>query len=203
MPKIDESLEAMIMDDAHRKPQQDKLEFVRNQVRAMRDLQREIEDVEDLARRLRGKRREMEMQILPDLFMQTGVTHIGLAAEGNEPPYEAKMHDHYHAVISADWPLEKRQLALDWVENNNLGDLIKTVIIIELGKGQSKLTTKVLAALRALKVPFIKQQNVPWNTLTAAIKEMYRDGRVLSDTDLSTIGAVVGKIVKLKAKKED
>jgi hypothetical protein len=156
-----------------------------------------------LAKQLRGQRREMEYQILPDLFMQTGVTHIGLAAEGNEPPYEAKMQDHYHAVINVDWPEERRVEALKWVEKNKLGDLIKTVITIELGRGQSKLTTKVLTALRTLKVPFTKQQNVPWNTLTAAIREMYRDGRTLSDTELNMIGASVGKIVKLKPKKED
>jgi hypothetical protein len=203
MIRRDETLEAMIAEDSKRQAPQDKLEFVRNQVREMRDLTRRINDVEELAKQLRGQRREMEMQILPDLFLETGVTHIGLAAEGNEPPYEAKIQDHYHANIAVDWPQDKRDAALTWLKKNKLKDIIKTVIVIEIGLGESVLTARVLSVLKELKVKYTAQQTVPWNTLTAAVKEMYRDGKVLSDTVLNMLGAHVGKIVRLKPKKED
>jgi hypothetical protein len=203
MVKRDESLEAMIAEDSKREVPQDKLEFVRNQVREMRDLTRRIKDIEELGKQLRGQYREMELQILPDLFMQTGVTHIGLAAEGNEPPYEAKIQDYYHANIKVDWPEDKRDAALSWLKKNKLKDIIKTVITIEIGLGESKLTAQVMAVLDELKADYTAQQTVPWNTLTAAIREMYREGRILSDTALNTLGAYVGKVVRLKVKKED
>jgi uncharacterized protein YeeX (DUF496 family) len=203
MTKFDQSLEDMIVESTKQQPSPDKLEFIRDQIRSMRALHREIQDAEERVRILKSQKREMEMQILPDLFMQIGVTNIGLTAEGNEPPYEAKIEDYYHAVISAEWPEERRKAALDWIEKNKLGDLIKTVITIEFGKGTTKLVRKIEAVLSEFKVPYSKQRNIAWNTLTAAIKEMYRDGRVLGDTDLATIGAYVGKIVKLKQKKED
>jgi hypothetical protein len=203
MVKRDESLEAMITEDSKREISQDKLEFVRDQVRYMRDLTRRIKDVEELGKELRGQYRELELQVLPDLFMQTGVTNIGLAAEGNEPPYEAKIQDYYHANIKVDWPEDKRDAALSWLKKNKLKDIIKTVITIEIGLGESKLTAQVMAVLDELKADYTAQQTVPWNTLTAAIREMYREGRILSDTTLNLLGAYVGKVVRLKPKKEE
>jgi hypothetical protein len=144
----------------------------------------------------------MEFVTLPDLFSQLNLTHIGLAKEGNQPPYEAKLKDYYHATIKANWPDERREEALAWVENKGLGDIIKTVITVELGLGTEIIRDSVIQALKQSGVHFQEYRTVPWNTLTSALKEMYQRGETLSDNELQTIGATVGKQVKLTAKRE-
>jgi hypothetical protein len=202
MQPKDTVLDKIIADDVKRGPSADKLEFVRDQVKYIRDLHKRIEDAEEIVKSLRNEKRELEFVTLPTLFMQNKITAISLAPEGNMPGYEAEIRDYYHANINAKWLPERKQAALDWLQKHKLGDIIKTVITIELGLGQSKVTTKLLAAIRTLKIPFTKQQSVPWNTLTAVVREMYQDGKPLKDSELNMLGAQVGKIVTLQPKKE-
>lgn len=203
MSPKDDVLEKMISDDVKRGPSSDQLALVRDQVRYIRDLEKRIEDAQEIVKGLRNEKRELEFVTLPSLFMQNKITAISLAPEGNLPAYEAKLKDYYHAKIAADWPPEKRLNALNLLKKFKLSDIVKTVITIEIGLGQSKLTSDVLAALRALKAPFTKQQTVPWNTLTAAIRERYQFGKTFKDDELKTLGATVGKIVTLHPKRED
>jgi len=202
MEKVDAAFEAEIASDVKRKPPKDKLEFVRNQIRAMRDLDQDISDAEEKVKTLKRQRMEMEMVTLPDLFSQLNLTHIGLAAEGNQPPYEAKLKDYYHANIQAKWTEERREEALAWVENKGLGDTIKSVINIEFGLGTETQRETLIKVLKKNGVHFTEHRTVPWNTLTSALREMYQRGETLSDKELQTIGATVGKQVKLTPKKE-
>jgi len=202
MEKSDSAFEAEIASDVKRKPPKDKLEFVRNQIRAMRDLDQAISDAEEKYKGLVRQRTEMEMVTLPDLFAQLNLTHIGLAKEGNQPPYEAKLKDYYKATISAKWSPERREEALEWVEDKGLGDIIKTVISVELGLGTEAIRDLVVGLLKSNGIHFSEYRTVPWNTLTSALKEMYQRGETLSDAELQTIGATVSKIVKLTPKKE-
>jgi len=198
----DAELTRRLEQEADEAPPQDKLEFVRDQVRHMRDLERRIEDVEALGKELRGQRRHMETETLPDLFMELGINNLGLEAEGNMPAYDARLQDHYHANIRSDWPDGQQQEALEWLRDHGLGDIIKTVITIELGLGSGSLLDKVENFLNKLKIPYQRQQSVPWNTLTMMVKDRYRNGKPLGTKDLRVLGATVGHIVKLKPKKE-
>lgn len=202
MEKIDPAFEAEIASDVKRKPPKDKLEFVRNQIRAMRDLDQEINDAEEKVKTLKRERSEMEMVTLPDLFAQLKLTHLGLAAEGNQPPYEARLRDYYHANIKASWTDVRREEALGWIEDKGLGDIIKSVITVELGLGTEEQHDQLVKLLKKAGVHFTEMRTVPWNTLTSAIKEMYQRGETLSDNELQTIGATVSKVVKLSPKKE-
>jgi len=181
---------------------QDKLEFVREQVRQMRDLERRIEDIEALSKELRGQRRQMEMETLPELFMNLGINSLGLDAEGNMPAYDARLLPHYAAKISAEWPMEQQQEALDWLRKNKLGDLIKTIITIELGLGTATVLRRIEALLGKLKIPYRKEESVHHMTLTKFIRDRYGDGKPLGTQDLRVLGATVGHVVKLKPKKE-
>lgn len=199
---VDTELEQDIARVVQQKVTADKLEFVRDQIRYMRDLDHRIGNLHEILKQLTVEKRELQYSTLPTLFMQNKISSISLMEEGNIPAYDAELKDFYHAKIDAEWPAEKRHNAMSWLEEHSLGDIIKTCFTIEIGRGNAKLTKKVMAALRALKVPFTQQQTVPWNTLTAAIKERYRDHKPLKDAELETLGANVGKIVTLKVKKD-
>jgi hypothetical protein len=200
---MNEDLKTLLEKDSQRKPSTDKLDFVRDQIRYLRDLDIRIGNAEDTTKALRIERRDLVMSTLPDIFSQTKIDAITLQSEGNMPAYEAELKDYYRASINADWPPEKRDKALAWLRKHGLGDLIKTVVTIELGRGQATLLKKILAALRKLKVPFKTHDTIPWNTLTAAIKEMYQEGKPLKDAELELLGATVGRTVTIKQQKDN
>lgn len=184
-------------------PDKDKLEQLRRAVRRMRDTERRIEDQTEVLKATKQLKLDMEQQELPTLFMEAGVDHVGLPAEGNLPAYDARLRPYYHASISADWDPEKQQRAFAVLTRLELEDLIKNIIEVTTGRGQNALAKKVIAALRKLKVEFTVRRGVPWNSLTAAVKERYKRGEPMSDADLEALGATVGTVVKLEQRKEN
>lgn len=198
----DEAFERTIADDSTRKTSKDNLEFLRDQIRYIRDLEHQIQNAEEKVKSLKRERLELQFSTLPALFMSNRISSINLDEEGNVPAYEAKLTDYYKANIEAEWPLSKREKAFAWLKKHRLGDIIKTVFTIEVGMGNAKLTNKVEEFLKLQKIPHRKHKAVPWNSLTSAVKEFYRANKPLSDNDLETLGARVGKIVTLKQAKD-
>jgi len=180
----------------------DKLDKLRTAVRNKRDLDLEINGLEDRLQQRKQVRFDLEHKTLPEMFMQARVTQITVAKEGNLPAYKASMAPYYKAVIQADWPSEKQQAAFDLLDKLDLGDLIKTLIEIQFGRNERKETKRFLAAIKKLVRPdqIHARQGVPWGTLTAAIKYRYEhQGQQLGDDELATLGATVGYKVTLKA----
>jgi hypothetical protein len=200
--KPDAALLAEIEKDIAAPKPADKLEFIRDKIREARDIELKMADLENQLSELKRIRRDMLFDTLPSMFMQIGINDIGISAQGNLPAYKAELKDHIHAVISSDWEPDRRNAALQWVHKHKLADIIKTTVTMEFGLGQGKLVKKVLAALKAIRVTPTIEETIPWNTLTAMVKERYKEGKPLSDQDLSTLGATVAKVVKLNAVKE-
>lgn len=202
MKTIDEELEA---DAAAQTIAPDKLDRVRAACATARDLDLEIQDLENRASSKRKELLDLRYKGLPDLFMAAGISRIDLDPSGNMPPYEAKMSDHYHANIQAGWPEEQQNEALDWLEEHGQGDLIKRTIEISLGRNELKLFDQVMKVLG--KMPKIMERlkvrrAVPWSTLTSWLRESYKNNEELGDVDLRRLGAVVGKVVNIKPAKE-
>ena len=173
----------------------DKLEHVRDAVRRQLSLQQRIQDLTEENKILNKKLTDMSMHELPDLFNEAQIDHVGLAAEGNQPAYDAKLSPYYHANIPADRASE----AFAWLDANGHGDLIKNVITIELGRGDNETAKKVMAALKKLDVDYSTKLTVPWNTLTAFVREQVEKYNKIPPLDI--LGAVIGQIVKLKERK--
>jgi hypothetical protein len=180
---------------AARAPSEDKLERVRDAVRAARDLQREKADLEERLRAVKTSIYKMEREDLPTLFGQVGIDAIGLAAEGNLPAYECALRPYVRANISADWDPERRDAAFAYLESAHAEDLIKTTITVRLSRGEHALARSVVAALKKLRVQPTVELSVPWNTLTAWVRERVSKN---ATPKLDVIGAEVGEIVVLK-----
>jgi len=183
----------------------DKLDRLRAACAAARDLELEIQDLEQHVKEKRRDLLDLRYKALPDLFMAARITRLDLDASGNMPSYEAKMADHYHANISTSWPQERQEDALNWLEDQGLGDLIKRTIEIDFGRDEHNWFGQVMKALN--KLPNLTgrikvRRFVPWNTLTAWLKEKYQNDEELGDNDLRKLGAVVGKKVDIKPTKE-
>jgi hypothetical protein len=181
----------------------DKLDKLRDAVRHKRDLEFQINDLENRLSEHKQRRYTLEHETLPALFNQARVTSLALEPEGNLPAYKAVLAPYYKAVINTDWPLDKQMKAFKLLESLHLGDLIKTIVEIHFNRGEHKATKKFLAAIKKLVRPdqINQKQGVPWATLTAAIRYHYEHGGQFSDDELATLGATVGFVVTLKEQK--
>lgn len=184
-------------------PPPDKLDRLRAHVREVRDLNKEIADAEAALAERKGRLNVLVHETLPGLYREAQVTVVGLEPEGNHPGYEGKIKPYYKANISADWPEDRRAAAFAWIESPKGGDtpdIIKTIITIELGKADRKTALKVTKGLDKAKIPYKEGLGVPWNTLTAFVKECIETRRIMPP--LETLGATVGQIVEVKPIKE-
>lgn len=182
-------------------PSEDKLDKVRIILRRARDADREITDLEARAKAVKAEVLILKQKTLPDLYDEAGIDNLGLPAEGNLPAYDCKLSPYYHASIGAEWPGDDRERAFAYLEKQNAGDLIKSLYIVAVPRGKLPLAKKVQAALTKLGVEFTTKKDVPWNTLTAWVKEQVEKRKVTPDLDV--LGATVGRVVQLKERKSD
>ncbi len=183
-------------------PAEATLEKIRQVARDLRDKKLEIANVESRLSELKAERLKIEFEKLPEMYDAAGIDSLGIPKEGNQPAYDGKLKPFYRANISADWEPEKRDAAFKWLIKNGHGDLIKTEIVIRLGRGDVKLLNDIKKRLKPLmkKIDITVGLNVPWNTLTAFVKEQIEEKKAILPLDI--LGAQVGKIVELKPRKE-
>lgn len=179
---------------------QDKLERVRDAVKKMRVTEREVADLEGQLKIKRASIYDLQHRELPDLFDEVGTDRIGLPPEGNMPGYDAVLAPYYHANISAEWPEERQAKGFGWLEEAGHGDLLKTLIIVELGRGQRRRAEALEKHLAKKNFSYSRKLGVPWNTLTAWLREQVEKKRKTPPLDL--LGATVGRVVKLTPRKD-
>jgi hypothetical protein len=143
-PAAVKTLEQQIAEDAEaekqaRAPTEDKLEKVRNAVRAARDLRLEIDDLEGQLKLKRAELVDLQYRQLPEVFARNGVNTIELAKQGNMPAYVAKLSDHYRASISSEWDQERQDRAFDYLERTGRGDIVKRTITVSFGRDSENL----------------------------------------------------------------
>lgn len=180
---------------------EDKLEAVRDQLRKSRDAELEIAGLEERLEVLGKEQNNRIHEELPALFQGIGIDRLGIGAEGNLPAYDAVLSPYYKANISADWPKERQDAGFDWLEKEGFGDLVKNTFVVQLGRGDEKKAKKLRELLQKAGFEFENKRAVPWNTLTSFVKEQVEVKQ--KTPNLEVIGATVGKIVKLKPRKEN
>lgn len=190
----------------------DKLEAVRDALRRDRDLRSEIADLTESLKRKSADLLDLEHTELPDMFAQLGLTTLGLEAQGNHPAVNFRLAPYYKANIAADWPAERREAAFNWIaaqdpdtkgpgpKGGDNPDIIKTVITLTFGRSERNLAQQWEKYLRERHLTPSVKLDVPWNTLTAFVKELVEERKVMPPLDL--LGAQVGRIVTIKQEKK-
>ena len=145
---------------------------------------------------------EMKHKTLPDIMLGLDVDRHGLASAG----VDIVLEDYAKANISADWEPEKQEIAFQHLEDLGVSDIIRTQVTFSFSKDQYAHAMTVVAMLNLMAekieefggteipVPSVKK-SVPWNTLTATLKELHKKGVAV---DLEKIGGTIGNIVKIK-----
>lgn len=175
----------------------DKLQEIRQKAAALRDLRLQKEQLEaDVA--ATGKAiLDLQQRELPELMLEVGIDNLGLEAEGNYPAYDLALKPYYHANIGVDNP--DADQAYNWLIKHGHGDLIKHQFIITFTRGEEKQAAAFAALLKKNKVTFDRIMGVPWNTLTAFVREQTEKGVALP---LKLFNATVGRIADLKVRTE-
>lgn len=177
----------------------DKLDALRATARRLRNKRAEITSLDERLSEAKAEAKLIETKELVDLMAEVGVDKVGLPAEGNYPACDAELRPYYHAVISADWEPERRQAAFAWLDSAGHGDLIKTAITILIPRDDRAMAVSIQHYLEQCNVVHTVLLDVPWNTLTAFVKEQVE--KYHRTPPLETLGATVGQVVKLKARK--
>jgi hypothetical protein len=181
------------------KPPKDKLDQLRELVAQARDIESEIEHLEEQLKIANKKSFELCHDKLPKLMDEAGLPSITLAAEGNHPEVVATASPFYAASIAAKWPEEKRRKAMEWLDNNGFGDLIKTRVEANFPRETlAKARKFAQEASKAGATTDIKE-SVHSGTLSAWLREQVEEKGYIPPLEL--IGGVIGRVVNLKVKR--
>jgi len=85
--------------------------------------------------------------------------------------------------------------AFEWLENNNLGDIIKNIVSIRFGKGDNEVATDLLQDLEKQGLSPDQKRKVEPMTLNALIGEQINDGKAFP---LELFSVYMGNQVKIK-----
>ena len=135
------------------------------------DLEQRVQATEQSLDTLKGELAKVSEYDLPDAMAAIGLTEFKLA-DG----YKVTVGQEYYANIpspdSEDPDLrERRRAAFAWLNENNHGDLIKSQIVVDAGRGEQEKAARVMRGLQAAGIPFNQTEAVHWSTLKAFVKE--------------------------------
>lgn len=195
--KLDNALADMMADDARAPPSQDKLVAVKQKIADLRDLEFENASLQDRMTENSEKIREIKEKTLVDMFDEIKITNLGIEADGNLPPYDIEIKPYYHANI----PEEGADKAFAWLAKNNHGDMIRGTYTVQFGKGEEKNRKAFEKYLDKSGFSYSYKFGVPWNTLTAFVKEQIEVYK--REPPLKLLGATVGRVAALKKQKTE
>jgi len=143
-------------------------------------------------------------------MMDVRQNYLELPAEGNHPPVAFKVKPYYKANIDNDSPLALT--AYSWLEQHGEGDIIKRTVTASLGKESAEDYAQITEFLDEQDIPYESKFGVPWNTLTAWLKDRHQrwlnqQGRHVNPAEkidmppLEPFGAFIGQVVEVKDQK--
>lgn len=111
--------------------------------------------------------------------------------------------------VEAARKAELRRGGLDWLVENDFGDLIKTVVVVELPRGALEDAKRIAEYVRLMPrsdgtnepagYSASVEETVHWGTLTSFVKEQLKRPEVV--LPLEKLGAMVGRIAKIVKRK--
>jgi hypothetical protein len=199
--KISAATQAMLdeMSNDQRKASPDALNKVSEKLRELRGIDQEIGKYEQLLREKKERRQLLLEKEIVDVLDEAGMTSAGIQADGNNPALDVEVRPYYHANIAVDWPEEQRKKSFAWIDKFHPG-MLRNTFTIKFGKSSRKLQVQFEKLAKKNKLEFTNEFGVPWNTLTAFVKEQIEEHKRRPPLDL--LGATVGRVAVIKKQKE-
>lgn len=140
----------------------------------MRELGAKIERAESELMKLKTDYQEIEVRRLPDAMADIGFTEFTLATGE-----KLTVGPEYHASI----PAAKKTEAYAWLREHEFGDLIKSLLAVEFGKGEAEVAEAVRQQLTEAmpERPVVLNDSIHSATLKALVKEQFEAGDPLPE----------------------
>lgn len=175
----------------------DQLSEIRKKAASLRDLTHQKAQLEEDLKITSAAINLIQHKELPDLMAEAQIDNLGLEASGNYPAYDLVTQPFYHANIGVDNPDADKAYA--WLIKHGHGDLIKHEYTVTFTRGEEKAAKAFEKLLATNKIEYDHGMGVPWNTLTAFVREQTEKGVAMP---LALFNATIGRIARLKIRKE-
>lgn len=159
-------------------------------------LEQEVEEISTSLNEKKAILYKMSTETIPNKLLELGLSEIK-TVNGDK----ITIKKFYSASITD----ENKELALSWLRNNNLGDVIKHELKVQLGKGEDAKAEKLKVQLTKLKMNYIDVEGVHPQTLKALVKEQVEAMGETADGEkvfpMKLFNAYIGnqtKIIKAK-----
>jgi hypothetical protein len=156
-------------------------------VRQLRVVEQEVEEAETLLKNLKAEKQKLSTQMIPDLMDEMGVERVdvdGLTVTKKQ-------------IVAASIPVDKRELAFDWLRDRGLDDIIKNDVVCTFGRGQDNLAKDAFWTLKDKGLEPSTKTHIHPMTLKAFVKDRVEQGQ---EIDLDLFGAFLTNAVEIKRK---
>ena len=185
-------------------PSTDRLTAIKKKVAELRDLSLELNDLEQRLEETKAKKTTLEAVTLPDMLTAVGMDKFGLEAEGNNPAYDLSVEPLIRANIAAGWPEEKRERGFEVLRQLKSESLIKTVVSFEFDPKERAAAKEFMEKCDAMGYIGDEKLSVNYNSMASWLKAEVRADppRVPTPAQLEAIGGFVGRICKIKKRRD-
>ena len=195
---IDPAILAADAEALRPKPTDKQLASVAELAREQQNLEAGIEIVTHVLEHLQYELIRVSEVRLPEAMAAVHMTEFAL-----EGGYRVSVDTEYYANIPSPdsrkpGGQERRAAAFQWLKDHKHGDLIKTELTVQAGRGEQEKIANVMAALKDLKVPFNTADAVHWSTLRAFVKEQLEKGTPIPE---DIFGVHVKKVATITSPK--
>ena len=149
---------------------QDSVKSISDKCNQLKDLQTQIEYVEERLKKLKNQSRDLEERVIPEMMQEAGVSLLKLADGSTvevKPFYAAKI------------PESRVDEAFSWLRNRGHEDLIKNTITASFGRGQDNQVSELIKVCEDNGFAYNKKEKVEPMTLKAFVREQVEGGKEL------------------------
>ena len=153
--------------------------------RKLTQMNEEIERLEAELKLWKDNRRKLSEDTLPNALLEQGLSEIKLT-DGTTLSVE----NYYSARITD----ETRDAAFKWLQENELGDIIKNTVSASFGREENDAAQELMAKLEEEGHDLVQKKWVEPMTLKATVKEQVEKGVALP---LETFNVYIGQKIKV------
>lgn len=158
------------------------------------DIKMRVTSLEQLIYQLKGELINIERHRLPDLMHE-----LGLKKFESSNGIAIKIKDTVTGNLPGD--PEKRDIALNWLEDNGAGELIKTTIEAKFGRGSLQQVRETEKLLEDAGIEYSAKEGIHNMTFLAFIRERLRKGEDVP-FDMLGVYAFLSAEIKLPAEED-
>lgn len=162
---------------------------IEQEVEAILELERRIEETEDIAKTLKQQKLQAEERLAEKMLAANQIS------VRTRKGYIVKVKED----VRGTWPKDRAEDALQWLETRQAGDVVKTEVVATFLPGfvdEAKRAAQQLARHNAVKGVTVETRVHP-QTLAALLRELLAEGKVDQEgMDLFSVFTRLGVSIK-------